>query len=497
MHFPNVFTINSRPWCKLNHQPITMQYLQHSTHSAEKNMIWDGEKATFKGNVKLARLHCVLKSHSTVFRVMTWRREGQSLRQLRITACDACHLSGHHCSGECCATPLNLFSTIENSYVTLACMTCKKDATCLPDMKTCNGRECYAIEKTLPGSYVWFGVPEMSYSPGTLLSEHDFLHYWTHESVYGVHSFVVDMHTLIAAYQQQIANGHPVVFRCGGTFLYTQEVCYVAIVTHEGDGVHDNLPPITSLLAADDRSHQFHWSRLLDHNGHCTKTGYPQFIPYHARMVTSTFWDHVAFAVHLPNGATLSIPRKDLIGEGPLCTRHTRCHKFRRATHQSGEVCAEEEAWHQSHPQSSELADVSIDELLSSFEDANSSAEDVLPSSSEAEPHSHLSGARNFKDHVQNEPLEPALDMSNISVDELFSSFDESPETESQQQVYSEQCDHHPDDPPSTDLSGSHSFTPTDGVQWEDPIGHSSPHLVRKRRHDVHYSLGDTLDWLD
>ena len=264
-----------------------MQYLQHSTHSAEKDLIWDGEKATFKGNTKLASLHCT--QNNIAFRIMTWRREGQSLRQLSITKCHECNVSSHQCTRECCAIPLSEFTSVENPYVELACKTCKQHATCLPDMKTCNGRECYAVEKALPGSYVWFGVPKMSGPPSVLLSERDFLHFWTQESVYGVHSFVVDMHTLIAAYQQQIANGRPVVFRCGGTFLYTHEVCYVVIVTHEGDGVHDNLPAITSPSVAGDRSHRCDWFRLLDQNGHCTKKGYPHFKPHHVRVDTSYF----------------------------------------------------------------------------------------------------------------------------------------------------------------------------------------------------------------
>ena len=437
-----------------------MQYLQHSTHSAEKDMIWDGEKATFKGNVKLAKLHCITKRHSTVFRVMTWRREGQSLRQLRIASCDACSLRGHHCNGVCCATPLSLFSVIENSYVKLARMTCKQDATCLSDMKTCNGTECYVVEKVLPGSYVWFGVPEMSSPQSAVLNEREFHRYWTQESVYGVHSFVVDIHPLIVAYQRQIANGRQVVFRCGGTFMYTSEVCYVVIVTHEGDGIHDSLPHITSLLADEDRSHQFYWSNLVDENGHCTKSGYPQFMPYHVRVNTRTFWDQVVFAVHLPSGVTLSIPRKDLIGEGPLHTKHSRCYKFRRATHQSGKVCAEEEARYQSHAQNSELAGVSINELLSSFEGADSYADDQ----------------------------DPVVDMNDVSLEELFSSFEES---EAEVQHSSGLRDHHSKSPPPADHIGLHSLTRTDTVQWVEPIGHSSTNLTRKRRHDVHYAMVD------
>ena len=336
-------------------------------------------------------------------------------------------------------------------------MTCKQDATCL---KTCNGTECYVVEKVLPGSYVWFGVPEMSSPQSAVLNEHEFHRYWTQESVYGVHSFVVDIHPLIVAYQRQIANGRQVVFRCGGTFMYTSEVCYVVIVTHEGDGIHDSLPHITSLLADEDRSHQFYWSSLFDENGHCTKSGYPQFMPYHVRVNSRTFWDQVVFAVHLPSGATLSIPRKDLIGEGPLHTKHSRCYKFRRATHQSGEVCAEEEARYQSHAQNSELAGVSINELLSSFEGADSYADD--------------------QDHVG--------DMNDISLEELFSSFEES---EAETQHSSGHRDHHSNSPPPADHSGLHSLTRTDTVQWVEPIGHSSTNLTRKRRHDVHYAMVD------
>ena len=362
-------------------------------------MIWDGEKATFKGNPKLVSLHCVPQGYSrTVFRVMTWKREGQSLRQLTITPCNACNLSGHHCSGRCCPVPLNEFSAVENPYVKLARMTCKQNASSLADMKTCSGRECYTVEKTLPGSYVWFGIPEMSSPANVLLSERDFQRFWKRESAYGVHSFVVDIHTMISAYRQQVANGRPVIFRSGGTFLYTCEVCYVVIVTHEGDGVHDNLPPVTvtSPFAADDRdrSPRCNWSNLLDQNGHCTSKGYPQFMPHHVKLKneSDSFWDQVVFAFHLPNGATLSIPRKDLIGGGPLDTKHKRCHKFRRYTNKSREMCTEEEARYQRHTQSTDMSGIDIDELFSSFEDSDSSADDALLSSPETGSHSHLTG---------------------------------------------------------------------------------------------------------
>ena len=348
-------------------------------------MIWDGEKATFKGNPKLASLHCVQQGYSrTVFRVMTWRREGQSLRQLSIGHCNACNFSGHYCSGRCCATPVSEFAAVENPYVKLACMTCKRNAASLADMKTCSGRECYTVEKALPGSYVWFGIPEMSGPANVLLSEHDFLRFWKRESTYGVHSFVVDIHTMISAYRQQIANGRQVVLRCGGTLLYTCEVCYVVIVTHEGDSVHDNLPTVTSPLSAGDRSPRCNWSRLLDQNGHCTQNGYPQFMPHHVKGETSYFWDHVVFAFHLPNGAILSILWKDLIGGDPLDTdHHTMCHKFRRATNKSVEVCALKEAHYQSHRQSTDMSCINLDELFSNFEDNDSG----LQSSPEADNH--------------------------------------------------------------------------------------------------------------
>ena len=418
VHFPNVFTSNRRPWCRDKYPTVTMQYLQHSTHSAENDMIWDGEKATFKGNTKFASLHCL--QNNTLFRIMTWQREEQSLRQLSIMQCQECTIGGHHCSGRCCATPLNEFTAAENPYVELACATCKQNATCLPDMKTCNGRECCVVEKVLPGSYVWFGVPEMSSPQSAVLNEHEFLHYWTQESVYGIHSFVVDMHTLIAAYRKQIANGGQVVFRCGGTLMYTSEVCYVVIVTHEGDNVHDNLPPITSPFAADDQSPRCDWSRLLNQNGHCTKKGYAQFFPHHVKVDPSSFWDHVAFAFHLPTRATLSIPQKDLIGGGPLPTKHTWCHKFRRVTDKSSEMCAEEEAEYQSYIQSIDLTGIDINELFSPIDDADGSADTVQSSHpSQANLHSRLTGER--QEHLHYRRQEP---VGTISIKQRFSSFE-------------------------------------------------------------------------
>ena len=549
-------------------------------------MIWDGEKATFKGNPKHASIHCVPQKNSTIFRVMTWQREGQSLRQLKITPCNACAFNGHYCSGRCCAVPLSEFAAVENAYVKLARMTCKRNATSLADMKTCSGRECYEIEKTLPGSYVWFGVSEMNGPPTEPVRKRQFLDFWTGESVYGVHSFVVDIHEIISAYRQQIANGQAVVFRCGGTLLYAHEVCYVVIVTHEGDSVHDSLPPVTSLLVDEDNSCRCIWSLLLDKDGHCTKDGYPQFKP-HFMNVDS--WDHMVFAFHLPNGATLTLHRKNLIGGGgeggPLRTEHRTCLKFRRNFSKSGEVCAEEEARCQSRVHGTDLSgigiddlfcsfedidsladsglqsspeikcrnhltegvaepgqstsqddvvdvgNVSVEELLSSFEDADSSAEEE-----ETESHSHLTkeGKNRNGDAVQ----EDVVDMGNVSVEELFSSFEDADslaeeETESHSHLtkegkkrtcnavqepfvhltYTDYCvkehvpfssleecpvvgshhlqegSHAPNQQSPADHNGLRALPTANAVQWMEPIGHSSPHLTRKRRHHVHYSL--------
>ena len=365
MHIPNVFTSN-RP---LGAYPtLTMQYLQHSTHSAEKYRIWDGKEATFKGNVKLASLHCM--QNSTVFRVMTWRREGQYLWQLRIPRCHECSLNGHHCNGGCCAIPLSELSAIKNPYVELALMTCKQDATHLADMKTCNGRECYVVEKVLPGSYAWFGVPDCKEDSSQLVvrkqqpSEEEFRKHWKLESRYGVHSFVIDIHKLLQAYQESIVCGHVsdevrhhhdvtphVVLRCGGTLLYKYEVCYVVIVTYQGDGIHDDreFPPINSPNSDEEKSPRCNWSSLLDDNGHYTgtKEGYPTFAPHHKKDVPPYYWDHVVFAIHLPEGKELSLPKDILVGGGPLETVHntpdTWCHKFRRFGDQASEQCSKME----------------------------------------------------------------------------------------------------------------------------------------------------------
>ena len=108
------------------------------------------------------------------------------------------------------------------------------------------------------------------------------------------------------------------------------------------------------------------------------------------------------FAFHLQSGATLSIPQKDLVGGGPLCTKHTWCHKFRRVTDKSGEVCAEEEARYQSYKQSIDLTGINPDELFGSFDDAGNSAEGTLPSSRapQAKSHSWLTGGG--MEHAQN-----------------------------------------------------------------------------------------------
>ena len=462
-------------------------------------MIWDGQKATFKGNPKLAGLHCLQQKNSTTFRVMTWRREGLFLRQLSIGHCNACNFSGHYCNGRCCAIPVSEFAAVENPYVKLALMTCKQNAASLADMKTCNGRECYTVEKALPGSYVWFGIPEMSGPPNVLLSKHNFLRYWTRESTYGVHSFVVDIHTMISAYRQQIANGRQVVLRCGGTLLYTCEVCYVVIVTHEGDSVHDNLPTVTSPLSAGDRSPRCNWSRLLDQNGHCTCTqnGYPQFMPHHVQRETSFIWDHVVFAFHLPNGATLSIPRKDLIEEGPLHTEHTMCHKFRRYANKSVEVCAEEEARYQSHTQSTDMSGINLDELFSSFEDNDSG----LQSTPEAD--NHLTGS---VEPVQNASQEDvvAREMAHINVEELCSSFEDTdnsaenvlpipsqatPQARCQSTEVGTDVEHvqNKSQRPLVGIAGSISeevFAISSFIRRE-PAARSTPRLCRKRSHCV------------
>ena len=346
-----MFTANGHPQKGGCH--VLLQYLQHSTHSPEKDIIWDEERkvATLVGNLKLASLHMSPDSRY-IARAASWRAEGPVLQQLRIYDCTWCNKSGEHqCGGQCCAIPCarNKFVDVGNRYVELAQVTCKKG---IADKTTCDGSNCQQVERLLPGVYIWFGHAhainwlDLMYGGETHkmepLDENDFKRNWDRKSQYGNQSLVSHIHNLLTAYGRQIPKGRKVVFRCGGTLLYQQEICYVTIVTFENDGYHDILPTVNS-PAADNP--QCDWSGLLDENGRYrhVRDQYPTFVPCSDTNL-------MVFAFHLPNGMTLSLHSEELVGGEPLQTEHDWCHRYRYMKDQSATRCmAEEEsyAYHQ------------------------------------------------------------------------------------------------------------------------------------------------------
>ena len=333
VYLPGVFTTNGRPQ-NMPSAPVLLQYLQHSTHSPEKDMIWDEEKkkATFKGNAKLACLHTSPNS-GYIARVASWRGEGDVLQQLRVYKCARCR-GRHNCSGHCCTIPKNTFLDVGNRYLELAYKTCRRNPA---DENTCNGFNCYRVEKLLPGSYIWFGVAAPSVNE---IPEDVFLRqWWKCQSPYGTHSFVSDLQKILLAYKSQIAKGSQVVLHCGGTLLYQKEVCYVTIVTFENDGCHDDLPGVDSSNATNGYAGQCDWSGLLAEGGF---EGYPLFTPCSARD------DHMVFAFHLPDGMELSLNSEELVGGEPLENDHYWCHRFRHLTGEAGAECEKHESsYHQ------------------------------------------------------------------------------------------------------------------------------------------------------
>ena len=360
MYLPGVFSTNGR--LEKKGDPVLLQYLQHSTHSPQKDMIWDDEmnEATFQGNPKLASLHVPLNRDSQYLaRVASWRGEGPILQQLRIYDCNKCNRLAHRCSGQCCAVPQNKFMDVGNQYIELARRTCKYG---LADATTCNGSECQRVEKLLPGSYIWFGQAlthdtelfdnlcreemanpdkEMANPDEEManpVAEDEFQQKWDRSSKYGTQSFVCDLHNLLKAYEGQIPKRSKVVLRCGGTLLYQKEICYVTIVTFKNDGCHDTLPPVNNPTATDGDSPQCDWSSILKKNGRYkyAHDQYPLFTPCsdHNNMV---------FAFHIPDGMVLSLPGKELVGRKPLETNHGWCHRLKYLGSQSATKCKEEE----------------------------------------------------------------------------------------------------------------------------------------------------------
>ena len=384
VYLPGVFTTNGHP--QNTHKPVLLQYLQHSTHSPQKDMIWDVQKkkATFRGNPKLASLHIPQDPDSKyTARIASWRGEGTALQQLHVNKCTECTecTVAHTCSGHCYSSPQNKFLDVGNRYLELAYKTCRRDAFG-EDKTTCDGSNCLEVEELLPGSYIWFGVAtqkhyDVEYMFGEESEQSDeemgeqsdeetvdeqsdeetvdeqsdeeiavpmdedvFLQKWDQRSQYGNQSFVCDLQKLLLAYESQIAKGRQVVLRCGGTLLYQEEICYVTIVTFNNDECHDDLPYVNSPAATKYHSALCDWSRLLGRRGHYKYAGYPVFTP-------CSDDDLMVFALHLPDGMPLYLHGKELTGGKPLQTDHDWCHRFKQFRGQAAAECKKHERSYQ------------------------------------------------------------------------------------------------------------------------------------------------------
>ena len=349
VHVPGEFTSNGRRW-NLG-DSFQIQYLTHSTHSPQRDLMWDGRVATFVGRPKLATLHLSSENSSGLgwVRVATWKAVSGGLRQLRITKCKSCLRTDHQCAGHCCRMSSNEYFNVGDKMAELSLHTCKNGISLEEVEKTCHGERCYEIERVLPGSYVWFGVATLKGEhKHDVVDEETFLKEWEKDDIYGTYSFVIDINKLLTRYRDQIAKGREVILRCGGTFLYNKEVCYVVIVTYKGDKDHDVLPTITSI---GDTS-RCNWERLLDDEGCFTgkQNGFPSFMPHHIKGRDHSYWDHVVFAVSLPHGTTLKLDREALCGNAPQETNHTGlCHRFKLFPFNAAELCKEEELLYRLH----------------------------------------------------------------------------------------------------------------------------------------------------
>ena len=348
LYVPGKFTSNNR--LQNLGRTFTIQYLTHSTHSPQLDLIWDGRTATFTGQPKLASLHMSPRDYPRhpYARVATWKAvSGGLLRQLQIRRCQSCSREDHQCGGHCCRLSLSEYMNVGDNLSRFSQLTCKKGMSLQEGQKTCHGERCHVVDRVLPGSYLWLGV-------ATLEDETDpvdaatFLAKWARHDIYGTHSFAIDIHALLSNYKDQVARGKNVILRCGGTLLYYREVCYVVIVTYMGDQGHDSLPPVTSI---GDTS-RCNWTKLLNDVGAFTKRGYPSFLPHHVKDGDKQYWDHVVFAVSLPHGATLRLDSESLCGNGPLGTNHSGlCHRFKAFSFDGSDLvrCKEEELLYQMH----------------------------------------------------------------------------------------------------------------------------------------------------
>ena len=309
--------------------------------------MWDGRVATLLGRPKLATLHMPPRdSLGPIWvRVATWQADHRGLRQLKLPKCKSCLHADHQCGGHCCRMSSNEYLNVGDKMAQFAQLTCKNGISLQEAEKTCHGERCYEVERVLPGAYVWFGVATLK-GTRSVSDVETLLENWNRDDVYGTHSFVIDIQTLLTNYRDQIARGREVILRCGGTLLYNKEVCYVVIVTYKGDKEHDGLPTVMSIS----KDSPCNWETLLDETGCFTKNGYPSFTPQHVKDKDHKYWDHVVFAVSLPPETALKLDREALCGKEPQETKHSGlCHRFKSCRRYAAALCKEEELLYRMH----------------------------------------------------------------------------------------------------------------------------------------------------
>ena len=367
-YIPSQFTGNGRP--KSRGLPSKITHLQHVTHTPERDLI--SSRRGFhilEGRPKKAQLYFFDDDHQV--RVGTWKLEEDGYRQLRITKCQSCEKDNPSeddkpCKhGSCCTYDADSFTSAGNPLVRFSKLTCYRDST---DPSSCNGRRCYCIESVLPGTYVWFGVAHVS---------HGELDYESDSSIYGMWSYVCTLPSLLQRYREQF--GDPVL-RCGGTFVYSQEICYVVVVTDSEDDIHDDkiYPQITS----NSRYDVFNCCNFLDSNGRLKSYSSsaqtaPIFRPAHVKrfdMSEKEPWDHIVFAFNVPNGSVLKLKDSDLLTKNFTRVDHTYCGRYKYLGRESIRECNRIEMEY--------LSSVSKDKKLS-----NSKEQHDKPSASESGSH--------------------------------------------------------------------------------------------------------------
>ena len=156
-------------------------------------------------------------------------------------------------------------------------------------------------ENHYPGKYVWFSMkPTLPHAADEFTVGDYPVPYVNGTTFYGPWSFTFGYNELIKAYKTQIPRGADVVLKNGGTLRYTQELCYVVIVTHSNDQVHAACPTLAKGVTTDN-------VLTLGGDYAAPPTFHPRCVPppYPAPLQWKGYdwkqlghYDHVVFAVH-------------------------------------------------------------------------------------------------------------------------------------------------------------------------------------------------------